>query len=141
MPSNADKCNSSCLSAPANDMLKQMIDLVRTIHAERELWLIKIRALEPSAEEKHRLEWMISRLEVELKELSRVNEATQKGSAVIQQCMENVDWMFSSIKREQGEDKVKIQCLLALCQPITPGALIYLGTITVILKSYFFRSF
>ncbi len=127
MPSHADKCRSSCLSASANNMLKQMIDLVRTIPAERELWLNKIRTLEPSAEEKHRLEWMTSKLEVELKELSRLTEATQRDSAVLQQSMEDVDGTFSLIKREQEEDKIKIQSLLALCQPITSGVLV--GTV------------
>ncbi len=132
-PPNADICSSSPLSAPANNMLKQMTDLVRTIPAERELWLKKMRTLEPSAEEKHRLEWMISRLETELKKLSRLTEATQRDSAVIQQSMEEVDGTFSSIKREQEEDKVKIQSLLALCQPITPGVFIdtFIGTSSV----------
>ncbi len=124
MPSNADKCSSSSLSAPANDMLNQLTDLVRTIPAERELWLNKMCTLEPSAEEKHRLEWMTSRLDAELKKLSRLTRPTQRDSAVIQQSMEEVDGTFSSIKREQEEDKVKIQSLLALCQPITPGVLI-----------------
>eukprot|EP01084_Bolivina_argentea_P314058 543945_1 len=129
MPSHADKCRSSCLSASANNMLKQMIDLVRTIPAERELWLNKIRTLEPSAEEKHRLEWMTSKLEVELKELSRLTEATQRDSAVLQQSMEDVDGTFSLIKREQEEDKIKIQRLLALCQPITSDLTLQFGEV------------
>ncbi len=127
MPSYADKCSSPCLSPSASNMLKQMIDLVRTIPAERELWLNKIRTLEPSTEEKHRLEWMISKLETELKGLSKLTQATRGDSDVLQQSMEDVDGTFSLIKREQDEDKIKIQRLLALCQPVTSGVLV--GTV------------
>ncbi len=127
MPSYADKYSSPYLSPSASNMLKQMIDLVRTIPAERELWLNKIRTLEPSTEEKHRLEWMISKLETELKGLSKLTQATRGDSDVLQQSMEDVDGTFSLIKREQDEDKIKIQRLLALCQPVTSGVLV--GTV------------
>eukprot|EP00904_Undaria_pinnatifida_P013976 jgi/Undpi1/9709/HiC_scaffold_27.g12165.m1 len=101
---------------------------MEAIERERINFLNKIDLIQPSFEEQHQLEWgrryqeeELSSLRSELNKVSREVEAETK-------LLEDRENIIRGIREEQRQDRIKIQTLLALSQPITPD-------ITVVFRS------
>ncbi|CAM9291064.1 unnamed protein product, partial [Ectocarpus sp. 4 AP-2014] len=95
-------------------------EAMRAIEQERINFLNKIDLVQPSFEEQHQLEWgrryhkeELLALRLEVGEVSREVEAETKQ-------LRDREEIIRAIRDEQRQDRIKIQTLLALSQPITP---------------------
>ncbi|CAM9644060.1 unnamed protein product [Choristocarpus tenellus] len=95
-------------------------EAVDNIDTERGLFLDKISLVQPSFEEEHRLEWERQCQEEELCTLKDQMETVSEEVEKEVQFMGERERVITEIRREQHEDRIKIQTLLALSQPITP---------------------
>ncbi|CBN76153.1 hypothetical protein Esi_0361_0018 [Ectocarpus siliculosus] len=95
-------------------------EAMRAIERERINVLNKIDLVQPSFEEQHQLEWGRRYQEEELLALRlEVGEVSREVEAETKQLRDREE-IIRAIRDEQRQDRIKIQTLLALSQPITP---------------------
>eukprot|EP00752_Nemacystus_decipiens_P003446 g3182.t1 len=95
-------------------------EAIRAIEKERLNFLSKIDLVQPSFEEQHQLEWGRRYQDEELRSLrSELNEVSREVEAETKRLRDREE-IIRSIRDEQQQDRVKIQTLLALSQPVTP---------------------
>ncbi|CAN0529928.1 unnamed protein product, partial [Ectocarpus sp. 12 AP-2014] len=95
-------------------------EVMRAIERERINFLDKIDLVQPSFEEQHQLEWGRRYQEEELLSLLlETGEVSREVEAEIKQLRDREE-IIRAIRDEQRQDRIKIQTLLALSQPITP---------------------
>ncbi|CAM9620961.1 unnamed protein product, partial [Hapterophycus canaliculatus] len=95
-------------------------EAMRAIERERINFLEKIDLVQPSFDEQHQLEWGSRYQEEELLSLrSQLAQVSREVEAETKQLQDRED-IIQAIRGEQQQDRIKIQTLLALSQPITP---------------------
>ncbi|CAN0403296.1 unnamed protein product, partial [Ectocarpus sp. 12 AP-2014] len=95
-------------------------EVMRAIERERINFLNKIDLVQSSFEEQHQLEWGRRYQEEELLALRlEVGEVSREVEAETKQLRDREE-IIRAIRDEQRQDRIKIQTLLALSQPITP---------------------
>ncbi|CAM9153994.1 unnamed protein product, partial [Ectocarpus sp. 13 AM-2016] len=95
-------------------------EVMRAIERERINFLDKIDLVQPSFEEQHQLEWGRRYQEEELLSLRlEIGEVSREVEAETKQLRDREE-IIRAIRDEQRQDRIKIQTLLALSQPITP---------------------
>ncbi|CAM9211503.1 unnamed protein product [Scytosiphon promiscuus] len=102
------------------DTMEVYQEAMKAIERERINFLNKIDLVQPSFDEQHQLEWGSRYQEEELLSLrSGLAEVSREVEAETEQLRDREE-IIQAIREEQQQDRVKIQTLLALSQPITP---------------------
>ncbi|CAN0135605.1 unnamed protein product [Ascophyllum nodosum] len=103
--------------------------VAQDIERERTNFLEKIDLVQPSFEEEHQLQWNSRYQEEEISALrSELDRVARGVEAETKELQERED-TIREIREEQRQDRIKIQTLLALSQPITPDIAVVFGSL------------
>ena len=104
---------------PSDELFEFLYRSTKAIAKERETFLEYLALIQPDVAEGHRLEWTRQQEEDDIVNLEEVIASRRKELEEEKKKMRSHEEEIQKVRKDQREDRAKIQRLLALSQPVT----------------------